>query len=138
MGLEALLLGALIVLVLFGLLKFIPRKKEQNLQYVINFETYIGVQSLFIEKAYDIIHKDRMLIYSIEATKIDDKQFNEFAKDFASLVIKLMGPMLTNEFTNLYGDEDTFLFNLMEVFSTKYESDEIRKDAIENLMETGE
>jgi len=138
MGLEALLLGALIVLVLFGLLKFIPRKKEQNLQYVINFETYIGVQSLFIEKAYDIIHKDRMLIYSIEATKIDDKQFNEFAKDFASLVIKLMGPMLTNEFTNLYGDEDTFLFNLMEVFSTKYEGDEIRKDAIENLMETGE
>ena len=138
MGLEALLLGALIVLVLFGLLKFIPRKKEQNLQYVINFETYIGVQSLFIEKAYDIIHKDRMLIYSIEATKIDDKQFNEFAKDFASLVIKLMGPMLTNEFVNLYGDEDTFLFNLMEVFSTKYEGDEIRKDAIENLMETGE
>lgn len=138
MGLEALLLGALIVLVLFGLLKFIPRKKEQNLQYIINFETYMGVQSFFVEKAYEIIHKDRMLIYSIEATKIDDKQFNQFAKDFANLVMKLMGPMLANEFANLYGDEDTFLFNLIEVFSTKYESDEIRKDAIETLMESGE
>lgn len=138
MGLEILLLGVLIVLVLFGLLKFIPRRKEQNLQYVINFETYTGVQSFFVERAYDIIHKDRMLIYSLEATKIDDKQFNQFAKDFANLVMKLMGPMLTNEFVNLYGDEDTFLFNLMEVFSTKYEGDEIRKDAIENLMETGE
>lgn len=138
MGLETLLLGVLIILVLFSLLKFIPRKKEQNLQYIINFETYMGVQSSFVEKAYEIIHKDRMLIYSIEATKIDDKQFNQFAKDFANLVMKLMGPMLTNEFANLYGDEDTFLFNLIEVFSTKYESDEIRKDAIENLIETGE
>lgn len=137
MGLETLVLGALIV-VLFGLSKFITRKKEHNLQYVINFNTYMGIQDLFIERAYEIIHKDRMLIYSIEATKIDDKQFNEFAKDFANLVMKLMGPMLTSEFVNMYGDEDTFLFNLIEVFSTKYESDEIRKDAIEDLMESEE
>lgn len=137
MGLEILVLGVLlIIIVLFGLLKLILRRKESNLQYVTNFETYMGIQTFFIERAYDIIHKDRMLIYSIEATKIDDKQFNEFAKDFANLVMKLMGPMFTNEFINLYGDEDTFLFNIIEIFSTKYEDDEIRKDAVENLMES--
>lgn len=91
----------------------------------------------FVERAYDIIHKDKMLIYSIEATRVSDDEFSKYAKEFARLVMDLMGPMLQKEFAELYGNEDTFFSNLMEFFSTKYEDDEIRKSAIDELM-TGE
>jgi len=132
MGIDILLYCIGVSFIIFSLSRF----RHIRDRCITNFETYMGVQSFFIDRAYDIIHKDRLLIYSIEATKIDDKQFNEFAKDFAELVMKLMGPMLTKEFVSLYGDYETFFFNVIEVFSTKYESDEIRKASMENLMES--
>jgi len=136
MGVDILLVCIGVSIVIFSLSRIKNIGVLSRSHYITNFETIMGIQAFFVEKAYDIIHKDRLLIYSVEATKIDDKQFNEFAKDFATLVIKLMGPMLSKEFVLFYGNEETFFFNLIEVFSTKYENDEIRKTSIENLMES--
>jgi len=107
--------------------------KERNM-FVVNFPSYKLVLDYFLERAYDIVNKDKMLLYSIEATRVTDEQFNEYAKDFAKLTITLMGPMLQKEFSNLFGSEKTFFSNLMEFFSTKYEDDAIRKTAIDGLM----
>jgi len=111
---------------------------KRRSQLVQNFPSYLTVLNYYTDRAYEMIHKDRMLIYSLEATKINNEQFNQCAKDFATLTTSLMGPTLCKEFISLFGDEDTLLFNLVEFFNTKYESDEIRKASIENLMEENE
>jgi len=107
--------------------------KERN-RFVVDFSSYKLVLDYFLERAYDIVNKDKMLLYSIEAIKVSDEQFVGYSKDFAKLTMTLMGPMLQKEFSNLFGSEETFFSNLMEFFSTKYEDDAIRKTAIDGLM----
>jgi hypothetical protein len=87
-----------------------------------------------MKKAYDIIYKDKILIYSLEAVKINDIEFNIVSKDFAILVMKLIGDNLKEEFVELYGNEETFIFNLIEYFNNRFENDEIREKARENIM----
>ena len=43
--------------------------------------------------------------------------------------------MLHSELVILYGNEDTFIFNLIEYFNTGYEEDEIRKSSLESISE---
>jgi len=103
--------------------------------FVINFSAYMTVLNYNMEKAYDLIHKDRILIYSMEASRLDDTEFNRASQDFVRLLVKLLGPMLYKEFVFLFGDVDTFTFNVIEYFNTRYEDDEIRKASVENLTE---
>ena len=112
---------------------FLDKRKER---LILKFADYTAVLTFYMEKAYDIIHKDKILIYSLEATKLTDKDFNIYSKEFIRLVFKLLGPVLTGEFLKLYGDYDTFTFNLAEYFSGRYESDEIRKASMDNLMQS--
>jgi hypothetical protein len=100
-----------------------------------NFEQYATVLEYYMQKAYEIIYKDRILIYSLEAVRVTDIEFNIISKDFALLVFKLMGSNLKNEYVNLYGSEETLIFNLMEYFNRKFDDDEIRKKAEDNLIE---
>lgn len=104
-------------------------------KYVEKFDTYVSVLNYHTEKAYEIIYKDKLMIYSIEASKVSDKQFNTYAKDFVTLVLLYIGPMLQKEFSKIYGDEETFFFNLVAYFNSRYESDEIRETATNELME---
>jgi len=113
--------------------KVFSQKKCERL--INNFEAYTIVLQLHMEKAYEIIHKDKILIYSLEATKIKDSEFNTYSKDFVRLVEKMLGPRLCKEFIFLYGNYETFVFTLVEYFNTTYEGDAIRKTSIENMME---
>jgi len=110
----------------------------QNRNRVINkiekFESYVAILEYHMKKAYDIIYKDKILIYSLEAVKINDIEFNVVSKDFAVLVMKLIGDNLKEEFIELYGTEETFIFNLIEYFNSRFENDEIREKARENIM----
>ena len=130
-------LSLLACIVFFGLiygviLKSIESKK--NFQVISNFESYNAVLQFVMEKAFDITFKDKMLLYSIEGMKISDKQFEEYSKDFANLVFKLMGPRLASELVYVFGNADTLLFNMMDFFNTKYENDEIRKAQQDKIM----
>jgi hypothetical protein len=109
--------------------------KNQNI--IENFDTYMGVLQYHMERAFEIVHKDQILIYSLEATGIPDDKFSEASSSFGNLVIKMMGPMLYGEFRYLYGGDEALLFNIIEYFNTKYETDEIRAAALDNLT-TGE
>jgi len=102
------------------------------------FTEYITVLQYHMEKAYDIIYKDKILVFSLEATKIDDKEFNIISKDFVYLVLKFLGPNLTDEFSELYGNEETLIFNIVEYFNTRVEKDEIREKAKDNLFSENE
>lgn len=128
-------IGALIVaLVLFlcGRIIFIHRKRET---IVKNFESYVSVLQYYMEKAYNVIHKDQILTYSLEATTLPDAEFHNASFDFIKLVEKLLGPTLKNEMIFLYGNYDTFVFNLAEYFTGRYDEDEIRKESISDMME---
>ena len=109
-------------------------KSIKRFKYAQNFTLYQKVLDYHMERAYTIIHKDKLLIYSIEATKVTDEEFGKVTKDYVQLVIKLLGPMLYKELSYLYGDDDTLLFIMVEYFNNNYENDEIRESAIENLQ----
>jgi len=103
---------------------------------VKNFEAYMKILDFNLEKAYDMLYKDKILIYSLEATTLPDKEFNQYSRDFLRLAQKIMGPSLVAEFVIFYGNYETFAFNMAEFFNTKYENDEIRQTSIDNLQES--
>ena len=110
-------------------------KKILAMKYVKSFVNYVAVLDHNMNKAYDIIHKDRILVYSLEAQRVRDEDFAVITHDFATLVIKIIGPSLHSEFVSLFGNEDTFVFSLIEYFNTRYEEDEIRKQSLESITE---
>lgn len=109
-----------------------------NMEIIKNFESYVTILEYHMVKAYDIIFKDQIMIYSIEATKLDDKHFEEISKQFVTLVFKLLGKTIQQELEYLYGDKNTLTFNILEYFNRRYEDDEVRKASQKNLMEETE
>lgn len=131
------ILGSISIMVMFivgcGLSIF---KHLKRLEYIKKFSDYRAVLEYHLEKAYDMIHKEHILAYSLDAFRIDDNDYDKISKEFVRLLEKFIGPVLLKEFVYLYGDENTFVFNLLEYFSTKYENDEIRNTALEQITET--
>lgn len=126
----------LLIVAIYFTSTFIKQMRRER--YVKSFVEYTSVLEYHMQKAYDIIYKDRILIYSLEAQRIDDGHFNAIIQDFARLVIKFIGPTLYKEFIYLYGDEDTFMFNMVEFFNTRYEEDEIRKSSLDEISNQNE
>lgn len=101
--------------------------------YIKNFTTYVTVLDYHMSKAYDMVHKDKILAYSLDAYRVPDTEYEQISTDFVKLVQKYLGPTMVIEFVNLYGDEESFIFIVLEYFSRRYEEDEIRKSAMDNL-----
>jgi len=117
--------------VFFIALKYMGDKRRQYM--IKNFPDYLVALEYHQEKAYDMIHKDRILIYSAEGVKLDDDEFAVISKDYANLVFQFMGETLTEELISVYG-LDALTLNMMEYFNSRYEDDEIRKNSVESLM----
>lgn len=98
-----------------------------------DFTNYLTVLEYHMSKAYELIYKDRILVYSLEATRVPDNEFNKITQDFVKLVIKFIGSSLYSSFCDLYGSEETFIFNLAEYFNNKYEEDSIRKQTMDEI-----
>ncbi len=105
-----------------------------NIELIKNFESFIIVQDFYMKKSYDIIYRDKILIYSLETMKPNKEVINDCTKEFIKLTLKFLGPRLVNDFIYFYGDKKSFYFNLTEYFQTRLEDDEIRKSATSNLM----
>jgi hypothetical protein len=116
--------------IVFGVIKYLKR-----LNYIKHFTLYISVLEYHMDKAYDMIHKDKILAYSLDAYRVPDEEYEVISHDYLRLVRKYIGPTLLNEFVQLYGDEESFLFILLDYFSRRYEDDEIRKSAMDNLTQ---
>jgi hypothetical protein len=98
-----------------------------------NFVNYISVLDFHLSKAYNLIHKDQILTYSLDGARVKEEDIDKISEDFVRLTIKLIGPSLYREFVTLYGNDDTFIFNVIEYFNTRYEDDSIRKQALDNF-----
>jgi len=124
-----------IIIIMCGSFVFSIYNYIKRLFYIKNFTNYISVLDYHMDKAYDMVHKDKILAYSLEAFRMPDGEYETISQDFVRLVRKYIGPTLLNEFIQLYGDEDSFLFILLDYFSKRYEEDEIRKTAMDNLTQ---
>jgi len=111
-------------------------KHYKRIHYMKSFTDYRAILEYNMEKAYEMVHKENILTYSLEAYRVDDDDYDKISKDFVRLVGKLCGPVLIREFIFLYGDIDNYTFNLLEYFSTRYENDEIRNTALEQITDS--
>ena len=120
------------------------RNIKKSIQFKIisdavkSFDSYVSVLEFHMHKAFDIIYKDRILVFSIDGLSPNEGELDVIAKDFSRLVLKLLGPALIEQFILLYGNEETFLFNIVEYFNTRYENDEIKQGALDNLSNSEE
>ena len=101
--------------------------------HIKGFTDYLAVLEYHMSKAYDLIHKDRILVYSLEGMRVDDDEFVNISQDFVKLVLKFIGPSLKEDFVKFYGNEDTFIFNMVEYFNTRYEEDSIRRQTMDEI-----
>jgi hypothetical protein len=111
---------------------------KKRMEAIKSFPSYAAALGYHLEKAYEIIHKDRMLIYSLEAMRVPDEHFIVFTKDFITLVLKLMGKKMEKEFSYVFGNTETLIFNITEFFNSKYEEDEVRRDSLSAMIESDE
>jgi len=114
--------------------KSLAEKKKNKSFYIEKYELYIVSLDYFCKKAYDLIYKDKIMIYSLEAMHLNDIQYAAVSKEFCSLVLKFLGPVLMEEFSEFFGDDKTLMFNIMEYFNTNYENDKIKETATESIM----
>lgn len=126
----------LLALAIFSLVGMAIVKNYKRVQYIKSFTDYRSVLEYHMQKAYDMVHKENILPYSLEAFRVSEEDYDKISGDFVRLVQKFIGPMLLKEFIYLYGDEETFIFNLLEYFSGMYESDEIRNATMEQITDT--
>ncbi len=126
----------IICVTIFFLWKFFSLKNSQLMQScIVNFPHYRIFFESIMEKSFDIIYKDRILVFSLEGVKPSEAEFKSYSIDFINLVLKLMGPNLKKELVYLYGNEETLLFTMAEYFNTRSEQDEIKEASINTMME---
>jgi hypothetical protein len=115
-------------------LKYLEYVSNRKHIVIKTFESYAVTLEYHLKKAFDIIYKEKILIYSIEATRLDQAEFNAVSRDFISLTLKFLGPTLVSEYEFVYGNKETFYFVIVEYFNSRYESDEIYKTSTSDLM----
>ncbi len=102
----------------------------------MNFTNYTGILNYHMEKAYNMVHKDKVLVFSLEGLRPKEEELDAIAKDFVNLSIKLLGNKFYKDLCDLYGGEDSLLLNIFEYFNTRFEDDEIRESTLNKLSET--
>lgn len=108
-------------------------KHKKRVAYIKNFPEYMSVLEYYMEKAYDIIYREQIMVYSLEAMHLNDKEIDKAAKNFVQLTMKMLGPTLLDEVTSVFGSEDTLTFNILEYFNRRYDNDEIRRTSLDEL-----
>ena len=128
-------LSILVISGSFFILSCIKINNQFDVMRIKNFERYITTLHYFMERAYDIIYKEDIMIYSMEGMKVSEEQFKDASKKFVALVITMIGPNLKESYMTFYGNDKTLYFNIMEYFNNKYESDEIYKAASSKMLD---
>ena len=128
----------ILLIIISQVLYYSIQKNKLRSERFKKFPDYMGILNFHLDKAFDIIYKEKIFIYSVEATKPSESQYSSISRDFATLVLRMLGPNLKKEFIEIYGDENTLFFNILEYFSSRYENDEIRDESINNLTEQNE
>lgn len=118
------------------IMKFL--EKRENKKLIKDFEHIHAILTFHMDGAYETIHKDNILVYSLDGVKPSEKDIDQISHEFVKLTLKLAGPNLINTFIELYGDEDTLYFVMLDFFNRRFEDDEIRSSAVDTIQNGGE
>lgn len=131
------LIGAALILSIFLLLSVAMVLRYFKYKFrVEKFAEHIVLLHHHMEQAYSVVYNDRLFIYSLEATKVDDAEFALASKDFINLTVRMLGTVLYDYLVDFYGSADNLFFIIASYFNTKYEEDEIRRDAQNEFMDS--
>lgn len=133
---EIIFLSLSVIIFIISIVVVYRKKDSMKIERMIqNFVAYESLLKYFMDKAYELIYKEEIMIYSMEAMGIKEEDVDKIVKKFIQLVLKLLGTRLVEEFAYLYRNDQTFFLQIADYFNTRYESDEIRKTSLDNLKE---
>lgn len=113
---------------------FLYQKQNQTyLNKIEKFSSYLTILEYYMDKSYNIIYGQKIMVYSIEGSRLSDNELNSISKDFVNLTLKFIGPKIQTEFVNFLGNYETLYFIIGQYFFEKYENDSIRDKAIDDL-----
>lgn len=125
------------ILILYGM-----KKKKSNLGISIEqikyFDNYIKILDYHLEKAFDIIYKDSILVFSIEGLRPKEIDIDNISKKFCNLSMEMLGTSLKQHYIRLYGDEQTLLLHIINYFNNRFEEDQIRDSVTNSISNSGE
>lgn len=116
---------------------FLFKETKKHPKKPISIESYNTLKKIFeeaMDRAYSIMYKRSILVYSIDGEKVSEKDYNSISREFYRLSMKFLGPENKKRLTDFYGNEATLIFNNLNYFNEKYENDEIREEALTNFM----
>lgn len=121
-------------IILFSLSNSKKIGTNNRVNKIKNSDSYISVLHVQMEKAYQMVYKNRILPYSMDAYGLDENNYNAALRDFNNLVLRLLGPNLQEDLIDFFGNYETLAMNMSDFFNNKYENDEVRKTSFGNLM----
>ncbi len=135
-----LILIFVIIYILYLFLGKLINLKENQLilNKIDKHKSYLSVLEYYMAQSYSIVYKEKILVYSIEASRLPQNELNAVAKDYISLTIKFIGPKLEKEFVDFFGNYDTLYFNIGQYFYFKYEDDKIRESYTNEIMDSND
>jgi len=130
----------IIALVIVGF--FVNKSVDKKLNRFFNMPTFNMkdfpdmqvILEWHLERAYKIIYKDEILVFSAEGMTVREEDYTKIQKHFLNLSIDLMGDTLLNHLTWFYGNEMVLYRNMCLYFDESYESDTLRDESIKAQM----
>jgi hypothetical protein len=113
-------------------------EKKANTALIEKFDHVHAILAFHMDASYETIHKDNILVYSLDGVKPKEEDIDNLTKEFVKLTMKLAGPNMLGLFEDLYGDDETLFFVMMDYFTRRFEDDEIRASAIDNIQDGGD
>jgi len=129
----SLIIFSCLILILYFYLKYLEYSKEKF--YIENYTNYIKILDYVCHVSYDNIYKNKILVYSIEAVRLTEKELEDINKEFIKQCLYLLGPKLVTQLTNLFGNRETLYMHISSFFYSQYENDEVRDFSTKNLLD---
>jgi len=108
--------------------------KRENKKLIETFDHNHAVLTFHMESAYETIHKDNILVYSLDGVKPNEDEIDKISHEFVKLTLKLMGSNIFDTMVKLYGSDDTVYFVMLDYFNRRFEDDEIRASTVDSIQ----
>lgn len=108
--------------------------RKENIKLIEKFDHNHAILSFHMEGAYETIHKDNILVYSLDGVKPNENEIDKISHEFVKLTLKLMGKNIFEAMVKLYGGEETVYFVMLDYFNRRFEDDEIRATTVDNIQ----
>jgi len=109
-------------------------KNIVDLQKIKEFKNYETLAEYYFNKAYNIIYKDKIMVYSAEGVSPNEDDIKEIQHIYLELLLQMMGKWIMENLSEYYGDESTVYFNALCYFDEKFENDSLRSSVIEKQI----